>query len=105
MTGTHSPADWAAFLSLGTSAYAAVSVPFFLLVDADLADFDPRPALSRLVESGRLDPLLVAVVNAKADAREIAADARHFTVLHLRDAAISAAALLALLLPAAGGPR
>ncbi|MFI5687833.1 hypothetical protein [Streptomyces sp. NPDC051636] len=85
----HSPAEWVAFLSLGVGGYAALSVPYFLLVDADLADFDPRPAMSRLVESGRLDPLLVAVANVWHDVR-----------LSLREAAVSAAALLMLLSPA-----
>lgn len=97
---THSPAEWAAFLSLGTGISAAVSIPFFLLVDADPADFDPRPVVWRLVESGRLDPLLIAVAAVKADVREALADARQFARLSLRDAAISLAALLALLLPA-----
>jgi hypothetical protein len=90
MTQTHSLAEWVAFLSLGVGGYAALSVPFFLLVDADRADFDPRPALARAVESGRLDPLLVAVVNARHDARDA-----------LREAVLTAAALLMLISPAA----
>jgi hypothetical protein len=78
--------DWAACLSLGTAITAGVSIPFWLLVDAELADFDPRPALGRLVRSGRIDPVLNAVANARHDARE----AR-------RRAAITVAALLLLL--------
>lgn len=81
-----SPADWAAFLSLGTAIPAAALAPWLLLLDADLADFDPRPALDRLARSGRIDPLLLAVANAKHDARE----ARRW-------AAITVAALLLLL--------
>jgi hypothetical protein len=88
-------------LSLAFGAYGALSVPYFVAVDADLADFDPRPALARLVESGRLDALLVAVVNAKHDVRTVAVRARRIP----RDAAISLAALLALLFPVAGGTR
>ena len=34
-------------VSLAVAAYGAVSVPYFLAVDADLADFDPRPAVRR----------------------------------------------------------
>jgi hypothetical protein len=85
----------AVLLSVG--GYGALSVPYFLLVDADLADFDPRPHVRRAIESGRVDPLLVAVANAKYDARAAAARARHIP----RDAAITTAALLALLIPTA----
>jgi hypothetical protein len=91
----HDLAEWAAFLSLGVGVHGAFSAPYFLLVDATRADFDPRPALSRLVESGRVDPLLAAVANAKYDARAAAARARHVP----RDAAITTAALLALTIP------
>ena len=83
MTGhVHSPAEWAAAGSLGLSAVGLIA---FALAFAD-ADFDPRPAVSRVVESGRVDPLLVAVAGAR---------------LSVRDAAISLAALLMLLNPAA----
>lgn len=51
---THDLAEWAAFLSLGLSISSAASIPFWLLVDAGLADFDPRPWLARGVEPGRL---------------------------------------------------
>jgi len=61
----HDLAEWVAFLSLGLSITSAVSIPFWLLVDADLQDFDPRPPLRRAIESGRLDPLLIARVNAR----------------------------------------
>jgi hypothetical protein len=101
MYATHSLSDWTAFLSLGVGGAAAFSAPFHLFVDADLADFDPRPALSRAVESGRMDVLLIAVADAKYDVRAAAETARHVP----RDAAISLAALLALLFPVAGGTR
>lgn len=65
VTHTHSLTEWVAFLSLGLSISSAVSIPFWLFVDADLADFDPRPRLARAIESGRLDPLLIARVNAR----------------------------------------
>jgi hypothetical protein len=44
---THSPAEWAQMLSLAIALYSSASAPWFLLVDADLKDFDPRPALHR----------------------------------------------------------
>jgi hypothetical protein len=94
---THSLNDWLAVVSFGIAAHAAMSVPYFLTVDADLADFDPRPALSRALESGRLDLLLIAVADAKYDARAAAETARRVP----RDAAISLAALLMLCTPAA----
>lgn len=104
MTHTHDLSEWAAFLLLGVGVHGAFSVPYFLLVDSDSArDFDPRPAVSRAIESGRLDAVLVVVANAKYDVREFAADARQLAVLSLRDAAFTAAALLALLLPAPEG--
>jgi hypothetical protein len=86
---------------LAVSVHAAYSVPYFLFVDARLADFDPRPALARAVESGRYDALLVVVGPVKADARRAAARARRIP----RDAAISAAALLALLTTPKGNLR
>jgi hypothetical protein len=74
---THSLAEWFAFLLLGVGVHGSYSVPYFLFVDANLADFDPRPLALRAA-----DRLLVEIVNAKATAR---------------DAALSAAALLMLL--------
>jgi hypothetical protein len=54
----------------------------------------------RLVDAGRLDGLLIHVANAKFDVGEMAAEARLFARLSLREAALTAAALLALLVPA-----
>lgn len=93
MSQTHDLAEWASFLSLGLSISSAASIPFWLTYDADPCDFDPRPAVRRAIESGRFDPALCAVANAKYDARAVAARARHIP----RDAAISTAALLMLL--------
>jgi len=52
---THSLTDWAAFLSLGTAIGAAVSIPFWLWVDADyLLIEDWQPLRDRaLVETTR----------------------------------------------------
>ncbi|MGW7495413.1 hypothetical protein ACWGKA_14075 [Streptomyces luteogriseus] len=87
--------DWAAAISFGIAGYGVLSVPYFLLVDADPADFDPRPALRRAIESGRYDPALIAVTNVRHTAHDAAERARRIP----RDAAITAAALLALTIP------
>jgi len=90
-------------VSLAVALYASVSVPYFLLVDADLADFDPRPALARTTH-----PVWQAAVNAGNDlnwaiasgqhyAREFVTDVRSYTRLSLRDTAFTATALLAFL--------
>ncbi|MEU0671308.1 hypothetical protein ABZ330_00150 [Streptomyces sp. NPDC006172] len=97
MYDTHTPAEWAQMGSLAVSVYAACSAPYFLLVDASLGDFDPRPAVRRVAESGRVDWLLITVPNAKHDAQEFAADARAAVLLPLRDAALTLTALVALL--------
>ena len=80
-------------------AYAAGCSLLYLTCDADLADFDPRPVVRRVVDAGRLDGLLVRVANARFDVREAVAEARLYTALSLRELAVSAAALLALLVP------
>lgn len=90
-------------VSLAVALYASVSVPYFLLVDADLADFDPRPALARTT-----NPVWQTAVNAGHDlnwalasgqhyAREFVTDVRSFARLSLRDTAFTATALLAFL--------
>ena len=112
MYATHTLAEWSAFLLLGVGGYAAPSIPYFLFVDADLADFDPRPAVRRAVERARLElehGSLVPTWQAAIDAGhalnwQIAAAHRHAR-LSLRDAALTAAALLALLFPASEATR
>ncbi|WP_030344888.1 hypothetical protein [Streptomyces sp. NRRL S-1022] len=71
-------ADWAAFLSLGVSASAAVSLPVLLWADADYLLIKDWQAVG--------DRVLVEAANA----RHAAQDAR-------RAAAVSVAALLLLL--------
>lgn len=90
MSAEPTAADWAAFLSLGVGGWAACAALLYLVVDADLQDFDPRPAVARVLESGRVDPLLIAVASARYCARTA-----------VRDAAVSVAALLMLLVPSA----
>jgi hypothetical protein len=97
---THDLTEWAQFLSLGTGLTATGWLLWLLLFEPLLdCDLDPRPALQRAIESGRVDPLLVAVANAKYDARAAADRAKHIP----RDAAITTAALLMLLSPAPKG--
>lgn len=92
------PAEWGEAVSVALMACRPVAVVFFLTVDADLADFDPRPLVRRAIESPAADRVLIAVGPALHDARQ--------TVRHaLRAAAVTVAALLALLLPATGGTR
>ena len=91
-----SPSEWAQMLSLAVALYSACSVPYFLLVDADAADFDPRPAVRRSVESGAFDPLLIAVTNARHTVREsfhAAVSGARLTAAHV------AVALLLLVAP------
>lgn len=85
----------AIFLALAGWA-AGVSV-LYLTHDASPADFDPRPAVRRVVESGRVDGLLVASANARHDARELVAGVVLDARLTVRETALTAAALLALL--------
>ena len=48
MYHSHTLDEWLAMICLAVSGYAALSSPYFLLVDADLCDFDPRPAARRI---------------------------------------------------------
>jgi hypothetical protein len=90
---THDLSEWAAVLSLGLVPVGAIGFAL-AFAGTDLAYFDPRPALRRAIESGRVDPVLCAVANAKHDARE-----------KTRQAALSAAVLLLLLTAPKGVTR
>lgn len=73
MTGhTHSLAEWAQMLCLAVAVFEACSVPYFLTVDADLADFDPRPAARRVAAAVRQ-----AAVHAACDLNWLTASAWH----------------------------
>ena len=80
-----SPAEWAQMTSLAVGLYAAVSVPYFLLVDAEVWAW-PRP-VTAAVDAVRpavrraVDWLLVTVFNARLDVRELAAEARVYVRL------------------------
>jgi hypothetical protein len=47
MYRSHSLDEWLAMICLALSIFEACSVPYHLTVDADLCDFDPRPAVRR----------------------------------------------------------
>lgn len=99
---THSLAEWLAMVSIAVSGYAALSAPYFVFVDADLADFDPRPALART-----RSPLWQGAVYAGHDLARAVASVRHevaplvacfvFAACAVREKARDAAALLLLL--------
>ncbi|MEW2420497.1 hypothetical protein AB0911_08125 [Streptomyces nigra] len=81
MTGqTHTPAEWAAAGSLGVTAIALIALAVSF-ADTDAAYFDPRWHVARLVESGRIDPLLLAVGPALAAARNAVLDAAALCLL------------------------
>ena len=84
MYDTHTPAEWAESLLPGVGAVGLIALAL-AFADADLAYFDPRPWLAR---AG--DRLLVEAVNVR---------------LSLRDAAITVAALLALVTITPGDAR
>lgn len=88
---THSLADLLAFLCLGVGGWASGSALLYLICDADLADFDPRPAVRRAVKAAHQ----AAVDAGHALNWQIAAVERRVRIAR-RDAAISLAAFLAL---------
>jgi len=97
---THTLAEWLAMVSLAVSGAASFSVPYFVFVDADLADFDPRPAVRRIG---------AVAASASCAVRCVAWDVSRSEAVHLllrewdnarhafREAARDAAALLLLL--------
>ncbi|MEU9333197.1 hypothetical protein AB0D49_08525 [Streptomyces sp. NPDC048290] len=108
---THTPAEWTGFLLLGAAGSAVWSGLFLLVVDAEVTDFDPRPAVRRAIAVvGPPVRRAVAVTHQEAVHaghavnRSIGAcvlAARHAR----RDAAWTAAALLMLLTAPSGGIR
>ena len=96
MTGqTHSLGEWVAFLSLGVGVHAAFSAVYFVLVDARRSDF-PRLWQAAVHARHDFDRALAALLMWIADAAL-------YAQITSRDAALSGAALLALLLPAPEG--
>jgi len=66
---------------LAAAGYGTFSFFWFLLVDAKLSDFDPRPAIRRLDKSGRLGSLLVVLAAEKRAACDVALNAAALFVL------------------------
>lgn len=103
MTGhTHTPAEWFAFLIVSGLAVAPLLALWKFAVDS--GDWTHPDWRLLAVRAG--DRVLVEVVNARYGVREVvaegcefAADAHRYTVLSLRDAALTVAALLALCTP------
>lgn len=90
----HSLDEWLAMICLAVSGYAAFSAPYFVLVDADPSDLDPRPAVRRL-----LVVVHQGAVYAGHDVNRAIATTRRVSKAAVKDAALTVAALLALLLP------
>lgn len=91
----------ASAVCLSISIHAALSVPYYLLVESESArDFDPRPAVRRIAGA-----VHQGAVHAGHDLDRAYATSQRLAVHALRDAALTVAALLALLLPAHGGTR
>jgi hypothetical protein len=81
VNGTHSLDEWLAMVCLAISGYAAFSAPYHLFVDADLKDFDPRPALRRLADSEAVYVLLREWDNARHAVCEAFLDAAALLLL------------------------
>lgn len=86
----------ASAVCLGVSAAGVVALPALLFADATAADFDPRPLLRRAHQ---------LAVHTGHDLNRAYATSQRLAGHALRDAALTVAALLALLLPATGGTR
>lgn len=100
MEHTHSLSEWAAFLSIGVAVWSAGSGLVLLTVEADLDDFDPRPAVRRALAAAHQ-----GAVHAGHDLNRAIATIQRTASDALREAALTVAALLTLLFPAAGGTR
>ena len=77
---THSPDEWAAVLSLGLVPAGLLGIAL-AFAGADAAYFDPRRPLARLVESGRLDPLLIAIAATRMAVRDVLLDVAALVLL------------------------
>ena len=69
-----------AAVSLGITVVALMRL-VMAFADTDLAYFDPRRPLARLVESGRIDPLLVKANAVQSDIRNALLDAAALLIL------------------------
>lgn len=113
MIASTTASEWAQVASLSVGLYAAVSAPYFLLVEADYLAW-PRPVTAAV---DRVKPVLRqptvhaghdlnwALASGQHYAREFATDVRSYARLSLRDTAFTAAALYALLTITPGDAR
>ncbi len=104
MTRLHTLNDLISALCLGASGVAVIALGL-AFADADLTDLDPRPAVRRGLETGRLVPLWQAAVHAGHDVNRAAAAAKSATHEARAQAAFTLAALLILTIPTTGEPR
>lgn len=95
----------ASAVSGSVGAYATCCALLYLTYDAEVADFDPRPAVRRSAESGRLVPVWQVAVHAGHDVNFAIGSGQRAAARFLRNAAITAAALLALLTITPGDAR
>lgn len=86
------PAEWAEAVSTALVLSGATGGLFFLTVDADPSDFDPRPALRRTTAA-----VHQAAVHAGHDLNRAYATSERLAKQTARDTAITTAALLMLL--------
>lgn len=80
MYATTSLSDWLSGLSAGMAGLALICLALSC-ADADACYFNPVRAVRDFVESGRVDPLLVAVASVRFVAREFARDAAALLIL------------------------
>ncbi len=114
MTHTTTASEWAQMVSLAVGLYSACSSPYFLLVDAEVWRW-PRPLVGAVdragpvvwdvVRSEAVYPLWREWDNARHTVRELAAETRVYARLSLREAALTVAALYALLTINPGATR
>ncbi|KOG21760.1 hypothetical protein [Streptomyces viridochromogenes] len=88
----------ASAVCLSISIHAALSVPYYLLVESESArDFDPRPAVRRTAAV-----LHQGAVHAGHDLNRAYATSQRAAQDALREAALTVAALLILTIPTGG---
>lgn len=80
MYDTHTPGEWtASFLpGIGSVGVIAFALAF---AGADAAYFDPRRPVAALLNSGRLDALLIAIVSARTAVRDAVLDTAALVLL------------------------
>lgn len=80
------PSEWAQMSSLAVALYASLSVPYFLLVDADRSDFHPHvlamlPLPDRFFATSAGCRVLAGWVDAKQAVLDVGRDAAALVLL------------------------